>query len=181
MASVFGHVFASVTLGKCIPTSMVNKKLWALGALCSVLPDADVISFKLGIPYESFWGHRGFSHSILFSVIVGVLITMLFYWKKNPFKIRVGYAVFFSLCTVSHPVLDALTNGGHGVAFFSPFDTTRYFFPVTPIQVSPIGIKNFLSEWGVRVLLSEMFWIGVPGVLYVALRKAVIPPFKPKI
>ncbi len=173
MASVFGHVFASVTLGKCIPASMVNKKLWALGALCSVLPDADVISFKLGIPYESFWGHRGFTHSILFALIMGLVVTLLFYWKKNPLKIRVGYVAFFTLCTASHPILDALTNGGHGVAFFSPFDTTRYFFPVTPIQVSPIGIKNFLSGWGVRVLLSEMFWIGGTGVLYLVVVRKV--------
>jgi inner membrane protein len=59
-------------------------------------------------------------------------------------------------------LLDALTTGGKGVAFFAPFDNTRYFFPWQVIKVSPIGVKNFFSDRGVAVLLSELKWIGIP-------------------
>jgi len=62
-------------------------------------------------------------------------------------------------------VLDALTNGGLGVAFFSPFDTQRYFFPWTPIQVSPIGASRFFSTRGIDVLWSEIVWIWGPAIL----------------
>ena len=68
---------------------------------------------------------------------------------------------YFAAVTASHGILDALTDGGLGIAFFSPFDTHRYFFPWRPIQVSPIG-PGFFSARGVRVLASELRWIWIP-------------------
>ena len=59
-----------------------------------------------------------------------------------------------------------MTNGGYGVAFFSPFNDTRYFFSWRPIEVSPLGILRFFSERGLQVIRSEIVWIGVPGILY---------------
>jgi len=38
-----------------------------------------------------------------------------------------------------------MTKGGLGVAFFSPFDNSRYFLPWRPIRVSPIAIHRFFS------------------------------------
>jgi inner membrane protein len=38
----------------------------------SMLPDADVIGFSLGVRYEDTWGHRGATHSFAFAVIVGL-------------------------------------------------------------------------------------------------------------
>ncbi len=73
---------------------------------------------------------------------------------------------FFTICTASHSLLDATTSGGLGVAFLSPWDTNRYFFPWRPIQVSPIGAENFFSEWRMRVIKSEAIWIGIPGLVY---------------
>jgi inner membrane protein len=54
--------------------------------------------------------------------------------------------LYFFLSAASHGLLDALTDGGLGVAFFSPFEQTRYFFPVRPVAVSPIGIREFFNE-----------------------------------
>ena len=68
------------------------------------------------------------------------------------------------LVTVSHGILDALTNGGLGVAFFSPFDTTRYFFPWRPISVSPVGVGQFFSAQGVAILASEIEYVWLPLV-----------------
>jgi inner membrane protein len=70
-------------------------------------------------------------------------------------------------------VLDAMTNGGLGVAFFSPFDTTRYFFPVRPVIVSPIGVSEFFNAQGARILASEALWIWLPsGVAFLVFRAA---------
>ena len=52
--------------------------------------------------------------------------------------------------------------GGLGVAFFSPIDQQRYFFSFRPIQVFPIGIRNFAGQQAVRVLVSEVVWVGLP-------------------
>ena len=166
MASAFGHAFAAFALGSTFGKSLKTWKFWILGIACSIIPDADVVSFKLGIAYEDFWGHRGFTHSLLFALIFGIVVTLLFYRKQFFSKSGLALILFFSLCTASHAVLDAMTSGGLGVAFFSPWDNTRYFFPWRPIQVSPIGAESFFSEWGIRVLKSEAIWIGIPGVIY---------------
>jgi inner membrane protein len=52
-----------------------------------------------------------------------------------------------------------------GVAFFSPFDPRRYFFPWRPILVSPIGVGGLFSVRAMRVLWSEIPWIWVPPLL----------------
>ena len=54
----------------------------------------------------------------------------------------------------SHGVLDALTDGGSGVAFLAPFDDTRYFFPWRPIRVSPFW-GGFFTPRGLETVTSE--------------------------
>src|SRR5262245_10840654 len=39
----------------------------------SLLPDADVIGFSLGVRYGDPWGHRGATHSFVFSVALGAV------------------------------------------------------------------------------------------------------------
>jgi inner membrane protein len=72
----------------------------------------------------------------------------------------------------SHGILDTFTNGGSGVALFAPFDLTRYVAPWRPLIVSPIAFA-FFSQWGARVLLSELGWIWLPATLLVLLVRAV--------
>jgi inner membrane protein len=55
------------------------------------------------------------------------------------------------------------------VAFFSPFDNTRYFLPWRPIVVSPLSLTRFLSGRGVAVLQSELIWIWIPAGLLAVL------------
>jgi len=130
---------------------------------CCLLPDVDVIGLLLGIPYEHVMGHRGFSHSLFFGVMVGGVVAWLavphLQFCSQSYGILV---VYFSGVTVSHGMLDAMTNGGLGIAFFAPFDPTRYFFPWRPLTVPPIGILEFFSEWGLGLLVSELIWLGVP-------------------
>lgn len=130
---------------------------------CCLLPDVDVLGLVLGIPYEHILGHRGLTHSIMFALLVGLVVprwaTPTLAFGTRPYWVS---AVYFFLVTLSHGFLDALTNGGLGIAFFAPFDSTRYFFPLRPIAVSPIGLSAFVSQEGMGVLLSELVWIGIP-------------------
>jgi inner membrane protein len=59
-------------------------------------------------------------------------------------------------------VLDAMTDGGLGVAWFWPWSDQRYFLPLHPIEVSPIGLSRFLSPRGLEVLISEARWVWLP-------------------
>lgn len=115
-------------------------------------------------------GHRGFSHSLLFALLLALLIVRLAF-KRTP-AFSGGWwklVTFFFVATASHGLLDALTDGGSGVAFFAPFDGTRYFFPWRPIEVSPISLDRFFSQRGMEVIKSELVWIWLPvGLLVLA-------------
>jgi len=165
MASVFGHALVGATLSKVLDKSQV-KLLLVLAMISAILPDIDVLAFKFGYAYEHWLGHRGFTHSIFFAVIWSGILSLIFGKSK-----KVIFFIVLFLATISHAVLDAMTTGGLGVGFFIPFENTRYFFGCRPIQVSPIGISKFFSEWGVRVILSELLWVGVPCVVILLFKR----------
>ncbi|WP_439130251.1 metal-dependent hydrolase [Polaribacter sp.] len=167
MASLFGHAFMSIALGSSFSRKQQTLKLFLLAVICAIIPDADVLGFSFGIPYDSFWGHRGFTHSLLFAFLLSILIVVLFYSTQFLSKKGITLIFFFFLCTSSHPILDAMTSGGYGVAFLAPFDNTRYFFPWRPIKVSPLGIANFFTKRGLNIILNEIIWIGIPGTIYI--------------
>jgi inner membrane protein len=136
-----------------------------VGALCSVIPDLDVIGFRFGVRYGDFWGHRGFTHSLVFSALLASAVVILGFRSGLPALSRIALWTYFFLATASHGLLDAMTDGGLGVAFFSPFDNHRYFLPWTPIRVSPIGAGRFFTRRGLEVLQSELLWIWLPAAL----------------
>lgn len=164
MASIFGHSLVGYVLAKV--QNKQSRLLIVLAILSTILPDFDVIGFYFGVSYNDPLGHRGFTHSIVFAVL-WTLILVWFFQKK--YRIRYGIVIF--LATLSHSILDALTNGGKGVGFFIPFDNTRYFFGYRPIEVSPIGIKRFFSMWGLEVILSELLWVGLPCLIILLFNK----------
>ena len=156
MASIFGHGIVAYTVSRVIDRKKITL-LVLLAILSSILPDFDVIAFKFGIPYSHPFGHRGFTHSILFAILWAVIVSVLVGKKE---KLIYFLVLFFS--TVSHGLLDAITTGGRGVGFFIPFENSRYFLPTRVIQVSPLGVEEFFSEWGIRVLISELKYIAIP-------------------
>jgi inner membrane protein len=166
MASAFTHSFFAVAAGKLAFPDRLTSRIWMLGILCALLPDLDVIGFRFGIPYGNSLGHRGFSHSLLFAVITGCAVALLAF-RDVPFRSRQwwSFAAYFCVAAASHGVLDAMTDGGYGVAFFSPFSNVRYFLPWRPLEVAPIGVRGFFSRWGWDVLMSELLWIWVPVTL----------------
>lgn len=159
MASIFGHGVVGFTITKLIGNKQ-SKWLLLAAIFSTILPDFDIITFKFGIPYEHPLGHRGFSHSVLFSII-WALILMFTLGRKNKL---IWFIVIF-LSTISHGILDAMTSGGRGVGFFIPFNNDRFFFPFREIIVSPLGIQKFFSTWGLRVILSEIKFIVIPSLL----------------
>jgi inner membrane protein len=135
---------------------------------CAVLPDADVVAFAFGIPYDHALGHRGLSHSLAFAaVLAGIVVAIAFRGDRYTARRRELWAYFF-VATASHGVLDAMTTGGLGIAFLAPFDDSRFFFPWRPILVSPISIARFFTERGLAVMRSEVVWIWIPSTALAA-------------
>jgi inner membrane protein len=160
---LISHAVAALAIGTAFARPQFPNRVWIIGAACSMIPDIDVVGFRFDIHYGDFWGHRGFTHSLLFAVILATAALALGFYRQLSSVSLVALWVYFFLATASHGLLDAMTKGGLGVAFFSPFDNTRYFFRWRPIVVSPISVKSFFGERGVAVLQSELLWIWIPA------------------
>lgn len=168
MASIITHGIVGATMSATYTLAVEHmpRRFLVLAVALAILPDADAIGFLLGVPYGSVFGHRGFTHSLFFAVLAGLLTTHFAFSSTPIFSWQWWRLVFFFfLTTASHPLLDAMTTGGLGVAWFSPFALERSFFPMRPIRVSPIGIQAFFSSWGLRVLISEALWVWLPCLL----------------
>jgi inner membrane protein len=158
MPTVMTHAAVGLALGRVFTARKMPPLFWGCAAVLPVLPDLDVLAFRLGVPYASPLGHRGFTHSLGFALLLGLAAASLTY-RRVPAPWWDLLNLFFGIAA-SHGLLDALTNGGYGVAFFWPLDTTRYFFPWRPVEVSHIGLAFFTR--GSRTFLSELFWIWLP-------------------
>ena len=168
MASALSHAATALAIGAYFDRKRVPRKVLLAGMVLAIVPDLDAIGYWLGIPGGSLLGHRGLTHSLAFALIGGLGAAWVWSRDRARSGSRASLGVYFTLVLVSHGCLDALTNGGAGVAFLSPFSTHRYFFPFRPIQVSPIGIGVFNAR-GVRILLSEIRWVLLPAAALAAI------------
>ena len=163
MPTILTHAIAGAAIAQVLaPCSRRHEVTW-IAVVCAMLPDADSIGFRLGVHYGDLLGHRGLTHSFLFAGVVAVGVAAGF-WNKAKAGELLQTLVCIFMATISHALLDACTNGGMGVAFLAPFNKTRYFFPFTPIKVSPLSAEAFLTRRGVSVLASEMAWVWCPSI-----------------
>jgi inner membrane protein len=180
MASAPTHIVATSAIAAFFHKPRVPWHLWFFGALLAVAPDLDVFAPRVPVAYRDLVAHRGLSHSLLMAAVVSTLIVMLFY-RDGAWPLRAKRVwLFLFLAMASHGLLDALTNGGPGVAFFAPFSAKRYFLPYRPLAVSPLSIQAFLTSRGVAILLNEMKWVWAPSVglaaVVLTLRAWLRPP-----
>lgn len=174
MPSVISHAAVAVAAGIAFAPRDVPHYFWALAIICSIIPDADAIGLAFGIPYKHFFGHRGFFHSPFFALLMSIFLVYVFFHDLEIFSRQwFFYFIFFFLLSASHGILDAFTSGGYGIPLLAPFDNTRYFFPWTPIKVSPIGIKAFFSKWGLTVIKNELLWIWLPSFLIAFITRVI--------
>jgi inner membrane protein len=175
--SVLSHPAVPLALTAVLGRARVPAPLTAAACIASVVPDIDALGFEAGVPYAHPLGHRGFTHSLCFALLLGMAaVPFARRWGASP---AMAFGVVLA-SAASHGVLDAMTTGGLGVAFFSPFTNARYFLPWRVILVSPIGVTGFFSRWGVAVLASELVWIWAPagviaGVAITARRLGGLP------
>ena len=168
MATVFTHAAAALALGTAFRRPGPPLRFWLAGAACAMAPDLDVIGLSFGSPWGHVLGHRGLSHSVVFAAILALVVTAVAFRGRDWDGRRPSVWLFLFLATASHGVLDAMTDGGSGVAFWAPFDDTRYFLPWRPIPVSPIG-RRFFTERGAAVLQAELLLVWLPGAVFAAL------------
>ena len=160
MPTILSHPVVPLALAIGLGNKIIPTRLAIFGVLACILPDADVLAFRLGIAYSNDFGHRGFTHSLFFALLVGLAAMPFAHFLQSKRKV---VFVFIALCTASHGMLDMLTNGGLGVAFFWPFSSERHFFPLQVVQVSPVSLSKIMGPAGLLLFKSELTWLWLPA------------------
>ena len=160
MPTIISHAAVPLAIGVGLGESRIPRVLTLTGMGAAMLPDADVIFFRFGATYDSPLAHRGFTHSIGFAIVLGLIAALAFRTRVKPL---VAFA-FIAFAALSHGLLDMFTNGGHGVAVLWPVTAQRYFFDWRPIQVSPLAMSRFVTRV-TRIAATEFVWIWLPAAI----------------
>ncbi|MBZ5487075.1 metal-dependent hydrolase [Halomonas aquamarina] len=123
----------------------LGRKAVLIGALLGTLPDLDV-ALDYGDAIANVTEHRGFSHSLFTLTGLATLLALL----CKRFAPRRDIALihwwsFFTLCLVTHPLLDALTT--YGTQLFWPLDIPPSAWPIIFI-IDPVYTLALLIGLG---------------------------------
>lgn len=128
----------------------------AVCAVLSVLPDLDFL-FVFATGNEKW--HRGFTHSIAFALLVGLIIHL--YLGRRRWREALAYSFAYA----SHFILDFLTTKvGGGLELFFPFSAQRF-------KLGWFGFSEFTSKLTFSGLIEAAiieFCIFAPLFLIVA-------------
>ena len=166
MPSAISHAAVAIAAGSVFSPRPIPRQFWLVTIACAVIADFDLILFLQGVPYEHFFGHRGFFHSLFFGLLISIGATRYIMSIQGQVPGSwVRYLSLFFIVSACHGLLDALSSGSIGVALFSPFVSTRYAFPWQPISM--MRARVFLSTWNFAAVRSEFFWVWLPSLLIV--------------
>lgn len=129
---VLGAAVGEAVLGK-----KVGNKAMLYGAIAGTLQDFDVFVSHFTDTISALAIHRGFTHSILFSIVFGILLGWIVS-KYETYKDFKGWSWLFFLAFVTHPLLDAHTTWG--TQLFWPLDLRlayKTIFVVDPLYTLP--------------------------------------------
>jgi inner membrane protein len=129
---VLGAAVGEAVLGK-----KIGNKAMLHGAIAGTIPDLDVFASFFTDKVTALYIHRGFTHSIVFSVLFAPILAWIvsLYEKYKDFK---NWTLLFFLSFVTHPILDAHTTWG--TQLFWPFDIRLAFkniFVIDPLYTLP--------------------------------------------
>ncbi|GAA4230475.1 metal-dependent hydrolase [Postechiella marina] len=139
------QIVLGAAVGEAVLGRKVGNKAMLYGAIAGTIPDFDVFASHFTDTVSALAIHRGFTHSVLFSV----LFAPLFGWlvsRYEHFKDFKGWSWLFFWAFVTHPILDAHTTWG--TQLFWPMDLRLAFktiFVIDPLYTLPFLVFLILA------------------------------------
>tara|TARA_R110002096_G_scaffold37102_4_gene103234 strand:+ start:9951 stop:10964 length:1014 start_codon:yes stop_codon:yes gene_type:complete len=136
---VLGGAVGEAVLGKKVGNKAI---LW--GAIGGTIPDLDTFVGNFLDPVSSLEIHRGFSHSIVFAILIapilGYLVNRIYRKKKETDWW--GWTQLFFWSVFTHPILDAFTTWGTQLFWPSEWRIAiQSIFVIDPIYTIPFLIS----------------------------------------
>ena len=139
------HIVVGAAVGELILGKRVGKKAMLWGALAGNGPDVDALMNFFVSEVDSLVLHRGITHSIFVSALVGPLLG----WVLSSYHGRTNLLAWMSLFTLNlwvHEFLDTCTMYGTGLLL--PFSDERFafnnIFVVDPIYTLPLIVSTVM-------------------------------------
>ncbi|WP_422359668.1 metal-dependent hydrolase [Reichenbachiella sp.] len=150
---VLGAAVGEAVLGK-----KVGNKAMLYGAIAGTIPDLDVLASHVTDTVSALSIHRGFTHSIVFSVVFAPVFGWLVsrYESLKDFK---SWSWLFFWAFITHPILDAYTTWG--TQLFWPFDLRLAFktiFVIDPLYTLPFLVFLILAMIQSRTSPKRQFY-----------------------
>ena len=142
------HIAIGACIGEAVLHKQLGKKALLWGILAQSIPDIDFIAALWLNTSENLLAHRGFTHSILFAILIAIAMALACDHWHRPHNIRFSkFILFFSAQVFIHIGLDSLN--AYGIGVFEPFSHKRISFDV--------------------LFVADPFFSIVPGIAAVAL------------
>lgn len=121
------HIALGACVGEAFFEKGFGKKAMLWGALAQSIPDIDFLaSFWMSTP-GALLAHRGFTHSIVFALLIIPVFALLAGKIHKPHNIAFKkWLLFFTAAVFVHLFVDGFNN--YGVGWLEPFSHERYSF-----------------------------------------------------
>ena len=138
------HIVLGACIGEVVAGKVLGRRSLLLGAIGQSIPDVDFIPQLWMNTSEDLLVHRGFTHSIVFGVIMTQLLAVV---AKNIFPTRpvsrVRWLFLFSVNIFSHVFID--TFNSYGTGWLEPFSNRRVYFDVLYVSDTFFSLWPFLA------------------------------------
>ena len=141
------QIVLGAAVGEAVLGRKVGNKAMLYGAIAGTIPDLDVLSGHFTDTVTAIEWHRGFSHSLFFSLffapIFGWIIAKVEKKANTSWK---DWTLLMFLGLFTHPILDAFTTWG--TQLFWPFKIRLAFqniFVIDPLYTLPFLIFLILA------------------------------------
>ncbi|PWG04888.1 metal-dependent hydrolase [Polaribacter aquimarinus] len=131
------QIVLGAAVGEAVLGRKIGNKAMLYGAIAGTIPDLDVLASNFTDTVTALEIHRGFTHSILFSVLFAPILAFIV-TKYETYKNAKDWSWLFFWAFVTHPILDAQTTWG--TQLFWPFDirlTFKNVFVIDPLYTLP--------------------------------------------
>ncbi|MEN3322182.1 metal-dependent hydrolase [Mariniflexile soesokkakense] len=162
------QIVLGAACGEAILGKKIGNKALMFGAIGGTIPDLDVYFGNIVYNHEidAMLFHRGFMHSILFSVLVAFILGWCIFRLYNSGK-RIDattlkdWILLFFWSLFTHPILDCFTP--YGTQLFAPFSNYRVAFNniavVDPLYTLPFLICMIVLMFLNRKNKKRRFWL----------------------
>ncbi|WP_338733511.1 metal-dependent hydrolase [Mangrovimonas cancribranchiae] len=139
------QIVLGAAVGEAVLGRKVGNKAMFYGAIAGTIPDLDVIASYVTDTVTALEIHRGFTHSIVFSIV----FAPIFGWiisKVELHKSIKDWTWLFFWAFITHPLLDAHTTWG--TQLFWPFDLRlayKNIFVIDPLYTLPFLVFLILT------------------------------------